>query len=404
MTERAHLLPPNATALERAASLAIGPWTTGEGAIATTQDPLRIPAALLPHLALGEGVPVWPGGEAERRAVIKASPRLHALIGTPRGLRELARLSGARVERLEMPPAKTFLGFWDAASRQQWLAAHPEMRIYSQRARSQSEGLMLGHGYLGAKAEPPARTSAMARSMVRAEVHYPTGQVQPLTAYGWHSMEPQEKTATVDLTGRAVARGQHLGQPLAGVFSRADASNRYWRVQNVNYRERLQLLTLKQTAPSLAPLSPDAETVAERAPRPHLLCAGLPLAGFTARGDSRQRMYARIRLHDPAVATAPKHGPSYLGFTRLSSPPFIALAHVRMPRCIRPEAVAGSAMGAALSAGGARDRMAPVLDAMDWARAAHDKVLVRTRLHATARASRIHKAGAVLAGQTINRS
>ena len=58
MTERAHLLPPNATALERAASLAIGPLTTGEGAIATTQDPLRIPAALLPHLALGEGVPM----------------------------------------------------------------------------------------------------------------------------------------------------------------------------------------------------------------------------------------------------------------------------------------------------------------------------------------------------------
>lgn len=404
MTDRAHLLPPNATALERAASLAIGPWTTGESAIAATQDPMRIPAALLPHLALGEGVPVWPGGETERRAVIKASPRLHALIGTPRGLRELARLSGARVERLEMPPAKTFLGFWDAASRQQWLAAHPEMRIYSQRERAPCEGLHLGHGYLGAKAEPPARTSAMGRSMVRAEVRYPTGQVQPLTTYGWHSMAADEKTATVDLARRAVARGQHLGQPLAGVFSRADASSRYWRVQNVNYRERLQLLTLKQAAPSLTPLSPDAETVAERAPRPHLLCAGLPLAGFTARGDSRQRMYARIRLHDPAVATAPKHGPAYLGFTRLSSPPFIALAHVRMPRHIRPQAVAGSAMGTALAAGSAGERMAPVLDAMNWARAAHDKVLVRTRLHATARASRIHKAGAVLAGQTINRS
>ncbi|WP_422842588.1 phage tail protein [Acidovorax sp. M2(2025)] len=406
MTERHHLLPPNATPLERAASSTVGPWTVGDAALSTLQDPARIPAHLLPHLGLAEDVPVWPEGEAERRAVIKASPRLHALIGTPRGLRELARLAGARIERLEMPPAKTFLGYWDAESRAAWLSAHPEMRIYSQRERAPCEGLMLGSGYMGAQDEPPARTSAMARSAVRAEIRYPTGQVQPLTTHGWTDMA-QDRTATVDLARRAVARGQHLGQPLAGVMSRADAPTRYWRVQTVAYRERVQLLTLKQMSPSIAPLSPDAEPVAERAPRPHVLCAGLPLgglAGFTVRSDSARRMYARIRLHDPAVANVPKHGPAYLGFTRLSSPPFVALAHVRMPARSQPFAMAGTAMRAALSAGDARERIAPVLDALDWARAAHDKVLVRTRLHATARASRIHKAGAVLAGQTINRS
>lgn len=403
MTDRHHLLPPNATPLERAASSAMGPWTVGDAALSTLQDPARIPAHLLPHLALSEDVPVWPQGETERRAVIAASPRLHALIGTPRGLRELARLASARIERLEMPPAKTFLGYWDAESRAAWLSAHPEMRIYSQRERAPCEGLMLGHGYVAAGAEPPARTSAMARSAVRAEVRYPNGQVQPLTTHGWSALD-QERAATVDLARRTMARGQHLGQPLAGVMSRADAPTRFWRVQTVAYRERLQLLTLKQMSPSLAPLSPDAEPVAERAPRPHVLCAGLPLSGFTVRSDSARRMYARVRLHDPAVANVPKHGPAYLGFTRLSSPPFVALAHVRMPARRQPFAMAGNAMRAALSAGDARERIAPVLDAMDWARAAHDKVLIRTRLHATARASRIHKAGAVLAGQTINRS
>ncbi|ADU99029.1 phage tail protein [Alicycliphilus denitrificans] len=403
MTERHHLLPPNASALERATSSAIGPWTTGDEAIATLHNPYRIPAALLPHMAIAEDVPVWPAGEAERRAVIAASPRLHALIGTPRGLRELARLAGARIERLEMPPAKTFLGYWDAASRAQWLAAHPELRLYTQRERAACEGLMLGHGYTAARGEPPARTSAMARSAVRAEVHHPGGQVQQLTTHGWSDLT-RDGTATVDLARRATARGQHLGLPLAGATGRADAAARYWRVQAVQYREREHLLTLKQVAPSLAPLSPDAEPVAERAQRQHVLCAGLPLAGFTARSDSARRMYARIRLHDTAVANRPKHGPSYLGFTRLSSPPFVALAHVRMPERRVPFAMAGTAMRAALSAGDARERMAPTLDAMDWARAAHDKVLVRTRLHATARASRIYRAGAVLAGQTINRS
>lgn len=403
MTDRHHLLPPNATPLERAASSAMGPWTVGDAALSTLQDPTRIPAHLLPHMGLAEDVPVWPQAEAERRAVIASSPRLHALIGTPRGLRELARLAGARIERLEMPPAKTFLGFWDAESRTKWLAAHPEMRIYSMRERSKCEGLMLGHGYVATGAEPPARTSAMARSAVRAEIHHPNGQVQPLTTHGWTDLA-QERTATVDVARRALARGQHIGQPLQGAASKADAQSRYWRVQNVNYRERLQLLTIKQMAPSLAPMSPDAEPVAERAPRPHVLCLGLPLAGFGVRSDSGRRMYARIRLHDPAMANMPKHGPAYLGFTRLSSPPFIALAHVRMPQRRQPFAMAGSAMNAALSTGNASERMAPALDAMDWARAAHDKVLIRTRLHATARASRIYRAGAVLAGQTINRS
>jgi hypothetical protein len=82
----------------------------------------------------------------------------------------------------------------------------------------------------------------------------------------------------------------------------------------------------------------------------------------------------------------------------------VAVAHVAMPPRRVPFAMASTAMRAALSSGDARARIAPVLDAMDWARAVHDQILVRTRLHARARASRIHKAGSVLAGQTITRS
>jgi len=403
MTKRRHLLPHNSTPLERALSLAAGPWTTGDETIESLQDPSRIPAELLPHLALAEDVPLWPDGDAERRAIIAASPRLHALIGTPKGLRELARLAGARIERLERPPAKTFLGYWDADSRAQWLAAHPEMRLRTQRERSAAEGLMLGRAFVGVPGEPPARTSALARSAVRAEIRWPDGRVQPLTTYGWSALD-QEREASVGLARRAAARGLHLGGPLSGMVTSPDAANRYWCVETVRWRERGQLLMLKQTVPSLQPLSPDAELVAERGLRPQVLCAGLPLAGFTTRSDSGQRMYSRIRLHDPDVAARPKHGPSYLGFTRLSSPPFVSLVHVRMPTRRQPVAMAGAGMRAPLSAGDARDRMAGPLDAMDWARAPHDKVLVRTRLHVTARASRIYRAGSVLAGQTINRS
>lgn len=406
MTElRADLLPANATEAERAISRAIGPWTPGAETIATLQDPQRIPAALLPHLGAGENLPpVWPADEAQRRALIAASPRLHALIGTPKGLRELARLAGAHIARLEMPPAKTFLGFWDEASRQQWLAAHPEMRIRTQRQRSQSEGLMLGRAFIAHRGEPPCRTAAMARSAIRAEIVWPDGRSEPLTSHGWTTLD-SEASGTVDLARRAVAVGQVIGDPLAGQVSRADASARLWRIARVSYRERVHLLTLRQTAPSLSPLSPDVELVAERVPRAGVLAFGATLSGaHTVRSDATARLYHRIRLHDPAVAARPKHGPTYLGFTRLTSPPFVALAHVRLPPRRVPFAMASTAMRAALSAGDARTRIAPVLDAMDWARAVHDKVLVRTRLHARARASRIHKAGAVLAGQITTRS
>lgn len=403
MTEvRADLLPANATDVERSASLAIGPWTPGAALLSTLQDPRHIPAALLPHLAAGEDLPpVWPADETSRRALIAASPRLHALIGTPAGLRELARLAGAHVARLEMPPAKTFLGFWDASGRRQWLDAHPQMRIRTRKRRAASEGLMLGTAYVRYPAEPPARTTAMARGAIQAEVVWPDGQVEPLTTHGWSTVET-EATGTIDLARRAVAVGIVCGQPLAGQVSRADASARYWRIARVAYRERTHLLTLRQASPSLAPLTPDAEAVAELAMRPGVLTLGAPLGGaHTARSDTYARLYTRIRLHDPTVATRPKNGPTYLGFTRLTSPPFVALAHVRMPPRRAPFAAAASAMRAVLGAGDARDRIAPVLDAMDWSRAAHDKVLVRTRLHGRARASRIHKAGRLVAGQVI---
>lgn len=403
--DRADLMPANGTPTERAISRTIGPWTPGAEVLSTLADPQRIPAALLPHLGTGEDLPpVWPDDEASRRALIAASPRLHALIGTPKGLRELARLAGARIARLEMPPAKTFLGFWDAESRAQWLAAHPEMRLYTLRERVRAQGLMLGRAYVGTASEPPCRTEAMARGAIRAEVVWPDGRVEALSTHGWSTTD-SAATGTVDLARRAVAVGLMCGQPLSGQMARADASARIWRIAQVQYLARGWQLWLRQMSPTLKPLSPDAEAVARRAARGGVLTLGATLGGaHTCRSDAASRLYARVRLHDPAVAARPKHGPAYLGYTRLTSPPFVALAHVAMPARRVPFAMAGTAMRAALAQGDARDRIAPVLDAMDWARATHDQILIRTRLHGTARASRIHRAGRVLAGQTLLRS
>jgi len=75
MTERPHLLPPNASALERAASLAIGPWTVGDDALATLQDPARIPAALLPSSPWAK---TYPCGPRPRPSAAPSSPPARA--------------------------------------------------------------------------------------------------------------------------------------------------------------------------------------------------------------------------------------------------------------------------------------------------------------------------------------
>lgn len=399
--DRADLLPGNASAIERTASRTIGPWTPGIPLLKQLASPKQIPANILTTLAAAEDIPpIWPPDEQSRRALIAASPKLHAHIGTPKGLKALARLAGAEIVRLEMPPAKTFLGYWDQASRQAWLSAHPEMRLYTLRTRAPAEGLMLGASYTRDIADMPTRTAAMARSAIRGEIVWPDGRVEPLTTHGWSTLDT-EATGTVDLARPASAVGMVIGQPLAGQIARADASTRYWRIEKMAYRERINLLTLRQMAPSMAPLTPDAEPVAERAVRSQASCLGAPIT-HTARSDANTRIYTRIRLNDPDIAAKPKYGPTYLGFTRLTSPPFIALAYTKLAPRSLPFAMASSAINATLAAGDARARIAPVLDAMNWARATHDKILIKTRLHGTASATRIHKAGSMLAGQTLS--
>jgi phage tail P2-like protein len=80
------ILPPNATSMERAvlaaelARFAIVDPTV----IVTIWNPATCPAALLPWLAQGVSVDVWSDTwpEAQKRAVIAASPIVHRLKGT----------------------------------------------------------------------------------------------------------------------------------------------------------------------------------------------------------------------------------------------------------------------------------------------------------------------------------
>jgi hypothetical protein len=398
MTDLPRLLPPNATPVEAAIEQTIGPRDPGTETLATLDDARRAPAALLPMLATVEDIPpVWPPDESARRSLVWQAPRWHALIGTAAGIKTGARLAGAEVVQLERPPAKTFLSGWTAEERAAWLKQQPQLWLKDGRVRTKAQSAHAGRDF--ASACYPARSDALARSHTRALIRWPDGRIETLTTYGWRTTT-HEREATIDLARRAVAVGLMIGDPLVEWVVRPDASARLYRIAREVYRETSSTLWLTTVSPSLKPLSPTVDLVAERAPRPAIACAGLPLGGVhTAYSDARERLYRRLYLYDPQAAALPKHAPAMLGFTRLSSPPFVALARVRMPRRALQGAIVGSAMRLAASHGDARARIAPVLDAMDYFRAAHDKVLVDTRMRRQVRASRIWRAGRVTAGE-----
>lgn len=394
------LLPPNTTTLDRAIEQVTAPRLT-PALLRTTYDPARIPLALLPWLGWGENVPLWPPGEAQQRQLVRDSHRLHGLIGTATGLRAIARHTGAAVTRLISPPAKTFLGGWSDAARREWLAAHPQLRLYLYRPRSPATGCMLRGVFLGADTHP-ARTDAPYRSTTRATLWWPTGGDIELSAHEW-IQGTAEGNATLELARHDNAPGLHCGQPLHGYTARYTAQERLWRVDQRGYRYGTATLSIRTLSPSLTPLTTDVEIVSTRAPRPGALLFGIPLGGaYTCKLDTETRYYRRTYLHDPNVVGRTTASPSYLGATRLSMPPFHIEASVRMPQRRSITAHLGSPIGrSAPTNRQCAAHMRPTLDALDWMRTAADKILVNTRLHVVLRARQTVIAGAVTAGQIV---
>lgn len=82
------LLPKNSSALERAATIAIGRFSP-PARVPTLWDAARCPLALLPHLAWALAVDDWDAtwGEERKRAAIENALYIHRHKGTPAAIR-----------------------------------------------------------------------------------------------------------------------------------------------------------------------------------------------------------------------------------------------------------------------------------------------------------------------------
>lgn len=402
MTET--LLPRHATPFERALESATAPIDQHE-VLHTLALPDRIPAASLPWLAWGEDVPHWPDAEVERRDVTARSHRLHGLIGTAAGLREGARLTGARVTHIDAPPCKTFLGGRDEHARRRWLNAQPQLRLYPRRIRAAATGAHLGHDALGAMY--PVRTDARFRATLRATLVH-RGQETELSATEWET-DTLAGNATLRLTRPAPATGAHLGHDALGAMYpvRTDAAARMWSIDQQTYQYGVPTARLRTLAAGFEPLSADVECVAERTVIEGLTCLGRGChlgAAHPARAWPETRLYWRTWLHDPAIAAPLSNGLAFLGRTRLGMPAFEIHARLALaPR--RDEAALLGAAGPHYPAG--RDTQARIdrsLDVLAFFRAGADRVLIDTRNHNASVATPTLLAGSIRAGDILTRT
>ena len=97
MSETTTLLPPNASALERAVEGAIRARLEAVPVpLATLWNPDTCPVALLPWLAWALSIDEWDDTwiEAQQRAVIRESYAVHALKGTVHSIKAMLRAAG----------------------------------------------------------------------------------------------------------------------------------------------------------------------------------------------------------------------------------------------------------------------------------------------------------------------
>jgi len=128
------LLPPNASAFERAFEAATSSLTSLPAElIAHARNPDLCPAALLDWLAWDLSMEIWDKAwpESKKRHILAKATRLHRLKTTLAGIRAWVALTGSEVVKVTRPPARGFLrGAMDEVQRIAWLNDLPQVRIY----------------------------------------------------------------------------------------------------------------------------------------------------------------------------------------------------------------------------------------------------------------------------------
>ncbi len=402
MTEYHPLLPPNQTPLEAALGFAsdLRPDTTA-APISTLERPDAAPSAVLPWLAWGNDVLVWPEGPEEiQRAAIAGSLALHRKAGTLAAFKEVARLLGGEVVQAIRPPAKMNYGkSRTAEERNALLRQYPELRVYRYRSRGEGvsgsafAGLMFAGGSFWHRSTAAERYGERA-FLVDRGVETPIKSAPDYTGgafSGWSELR---------IPGAAGA-GAFAGRMFGQYFLPSSAASRLLRVRTDTLPVGGDHLAA--VIPSLDPLSLTPEVVAERGVSgPGLFANSDSWKGaFWLSSNAGDRLYRRWYLYDQARRAGGSVAQWHWGVDHLGMPSYHAELRVSIPGK-RPDwalPVAGIGYWSPVS----RDRLGRVLEGFRAVASCRDRIKVQPSLYAPLSAGTTVIAGAVKAGQLVRR-
>ena len=378
-----HLLPANATPLEKALATASERVDAIPAPIDTLWDPARCPGPLLPWLAWALSVDIWceRWPEAKKRLVCAESITLHRLKGTLEGIRRHVALTDARILKAILPPAKLFAGRRRTlAERQAFLDRHPQLRIYPYRDRAPAAGRSFaGRTVLGRMR--PLRSRAAERYGRNAFLYEPTdGSETKLRRLESTQVIDSGVAETVTSLALPRARGRSLvagDRPRARTFFRARSGARIVRaVLTQGYTLATSALQMRTIAPGLDPIEIAPQRVAVRRPRHAGVFPGDALGRAVLTTRAGAALYDRLYLFDPERPVTGHGATSFVGVGRFGQPAYHAdiVAEIRKPR--RRRVLGRAASGFWRRTDTTRQRA--VRRAVRVAKAARDKILMTT--------------------------
>lgn len=368
-----------------------------------------VPSAL-PHLVdqfhlMGLEGYDWAQTDAERRALIKSAIADHRLKGTLAGLRRFGGRAGVSIVRAVVPPAKVYCApTLTRAERDAFLARYPQLRLYRHRTRGErlANGWYCNAAFV-AGAHYPTVTDAVLRIGWRAFVWQTDGSEQPVTAL---VREIQRARADAELSlairrpgaagfglypDRLIPRAYLVGQSAGGRLFNVTLSTPY-----VDFDESLHQRTV---LPGLDPIDIRYTRVAQ----PwviHGVMFRRFIAGHLVDNRSRDRLYRRFHLFDPAVPVPRRGKSTHVGAMKLGMPAYTAELRVSMPGRRSPRLLSRFAQG--YWAPQSLSRLERGRQSLALAAATRDRVWLDSNVFRTVRSAYSVRCGAYLSGQVVS--
>ena len=371
-----HLLPLNATNLEKVVASAAHRVQAIPTPIETAKRPEIAPPPFLPFLAWEYSVDLWKANWplTTRRVVAGSWYRDHAIKGTKGAIARYCAYAGSELLAALTPPGKFFLSpSWSAAQRKAWLRSLPQLEVWDLKQRGKRGRLIFaGSAAFGSFLDRrwPMQSRARFRLTRRASL----------------IVDGSAKAVAVDGLGNQADRVRIRGSNARGMFPGA---SRHCYLVPSTAADRVITFTFEDqpahgirfpVRPGLTIKSviPDVVFQHGRAPR-SMFCGGHLKRHYLAPSEAALRIYSRIAIWDGMRVPPARKALTFLGRGRLGIPPHTAELKVSIPGR-RPARAFGPFMRGHLVAAD-RERWRDTLIAIRAAKRLSDKLQLNSRTY-----------------------